>query len=93
MTEVRYLRSPAALTRSVGDQVLLASADRDEVDVLSGTASVVWRLLEEPRTLGGLVEMLSAAYRAPRDVIGVDVRALLEDLVGRGWLERDGEGS
>jgi hypothetical protein len=88
MTGQRYRRSPAALHRTVGHEVLLAEADRDGFDVLPGTAASVWTLLEEPATLPELSHELARTYGTPVERIATDVEPLLDELVRRGWLER-----
>lgn len=87
MTEARFVRSPRALFRSVGAEVLVTAPDREDVDRLSPTAGAVWSLLGEPRTLSTLVDDLADAFGAPRERIAADVRVLVTDLVRRGWVE------
>jgi hypothetical protein len=84
---VRFRQSPAVLSRSAGTEVLLATADRDGVDVLSETAALVWRLLDAPRSLAEVVETLSEMYAAPADEIARDTEALVRDLVQRGLVD------
>jgi Coenzyme PQQ synthesis protein D (PqqD) len=73
-------RGPEILTRDVGDEVLLTSEARSEVDVLKGTAAEVWRLLEEPIVVADLVGLLAEAYSADPAVVEADVDALLARL-------------
>jgi hypothetical protein len=88
MTGQRYRRSPAALHRTVGQEVLLAGTDRDGFDVLPDTAAAVWTLLDEPATLPGLSDELARTYGTPVQRIAADVGPLLDELVRRSWLER-----
>jgi Coenzyme PQQ synthesis protein D (PqqD) len=83
----RFVRSPNVLSRRVGGEVLLAHPSRPEVDRLSDSARAVWTLLEEPDTAPAVVAALSEAYGVPPNQIEADVRALLDDLVQRGWVE------
>jgi hypothetical protein len=83
----RYARSVTTLWRSVGSETLLTAAGRQEVDSLSDTATAVWALLARPRTLDEVVRRLSERYGTSRDTVERDVRALLEQLVVRGWVE------
>ncbi len=50
------------------------------------TALEVLRLVDGARDVDAVVDALAAKFDAPRDVIAVDVRAMLEDLVARGAL-------
>jgi hypothetical protein len=81
-----YVRSSSALSRQVGDETLVTRVDRESLDVLAGTAGHIWRLLEQPRTVAELVEILAGHYRADPERIRRDVDRLLEDLVEREWL-------
>jgi hypothetical protein len=83
----RYARSTATLWRSVGSETLLTASGRQEVDSLSETATAVWDLLARPRTLDDVVRRLAERYGTPSDTVERDVRALLEQLIARRWVE------
>jgi len=83
----RFVRSPGALSRRVGGEVLLAAPGRGDIDRLSDSAGAVWSLLDEPRTMPGVVGSLSEAYGIAPERIAADVEALVDDLVRRGWVE------
>ena len=75
------------LERRFAGEVLLTTQGRDEVDRLVGTAAVVWSLLDEPRSMEGLVDALIEGYGADRAKVEDDVRALFHDLSARGYAE------
>jgi hypothetical protein len=87
--EKGFQRSNTALVRSTGFEVLLASVEREEVDVLSGSAALAWELLAEPTTTSALAVGLAEYYSIPASAIDADVRRLLEDLQSRGWIQED----
>lgn len=87
MRGIRYRRAPQALHRIVGNEVLLAAADRESVDVLPGTAATLWLLLDRPASLESLSEELASIYETPVHRVTADVEPLLDELIGRGWLE------
>jgi len=91
VNDVRYVRNRVALSRSFGDEVLLAMRDRPDVDQLSGTAAEVWRVLGVPSSMSELTSTLADRYGAPRDVIERDVASLLADLTERGLLIQVGD--
>jgi hypothetical protein len=86
MTEPIFARSPVALSRTVGGEILLAAPNRESVDRLSPTAGAVWSLLERPRTMSSLVEELVRTFDAPRARIEADLDILMSDLTSRGWI-------
>jgi Coenzyme PQQ synthesis protein D (PqqD) len=55
--------------------------------MLPGTAATLWILLDKPATLEALSEELAAIYETPTHRVTADVAPLLDELVGRGWLE------
>jgi hypothetical protein len=79
--------SPSTPWRRVGDDILLAPIGRDDFDHLSGTAAVVWSLLDSPRSMDDLVSTLAELYSIPAEGIAGDVQALVADLVGRGAVQ------
>jgi pyrroloquinoline quinone biosynthesis protein D len=50
------------------------------------TALEVLRLVDGARDVDAIIDALAARFDAPRDVIAVDVRAMLDDLATRGAL-------
>jgi hypothetical protein len=89
MTEpdVRYMRSPVAIYRTVGPDVVLARADVPDVDLLEGTAGLAWQLLDAPSTSLDLASALADLYEISVEAIHGAVQALLDDLRDRGWVE------
>lgn len=81
-----FRRSPKALFRRVGADVILATPGREDFDSLSGTAGAAWELLERPHNLGDLVNQLAAVYGMQPQTIVSDVAALVLDLLRREWI-------
>ena len=46
----------------------------------------ILKLLDGSRSVGGVIDALTARFAAPRDVIGGDVKTMLQDLVDKGVL-------
>lgn len=82
----RFAQSGSTPWRRVGDDILLAPAGRDDFDHLSGTAAVLWNLLDTPSTLEVLVASLSELYSVPAESIASDVGAMVADLTRRGAI-------
>jgi len=88
-----FRHAPTALTRSVGEEILVALPEGEDIISLAGTSAEVWRALgEDGRTLPDLVDALAQAYRAAPETLGGDVRALLTDLIERGLVEGPKDG-
>jgi Coenzyme PQQ synthesis protein D (PqqD) len=83
-----YRRSPSALHRTAGPDVM-ATLPRDrEIHVLSGAAVPMWHLLEREASVEDVVTALAEAYATPPATIDPDVRRCLDDLADRGLVER-----
>lgn len=87
LSEGIFRRSPNALFRRVGGDIILATAEREDFDSLSSTASAAWELLDNPKGLDQLVNELAMEYGMQPHSIVSDVAALLLDLLRRGWIE------
>jgi hypothetical protein len=81
-----YSRAAAALWRRVGDEVLVAYPGRPGVQRLSIPASIAWLLLEDPRTVDQLTEVLAAEWASPPDELVEHVKRLLDVLEEHGWV-------
>ena len=72
-------------TEIKGD-ISLFDAERDEVVVLNGTASDIWRLCDGEQTLDQIVELLARAYEREPEDIRTDVVATIDELTAAGFL-------
>ena len=84
---VRFQRSPEALTRRVGAEVLVTTPGDEDVHELSGGAMAVWADLGTPRTLSELVGDLAAAHHTKPAEITEDVEGCLLTLMAFGVVE------
>ncbi len=87
-----FRRAAGVPSRTVADRVIVARPGRDDFDAFTGPAVAVWNLLQEPRTVPEMVEILSWAYDAPPEEVERDVRTLLRDLLDRGAVEGSDDG-
>jgi hypothetical protein len=92
VTTTRLRRAPHVLWRSVGAEVILAEPGRTDFELLSGSGGAVWRALDDPRTLGELIEALAAEHGVEADAIKDDVRQLVHTLSARGLVLEGDEG-
>jgi hypothetical protein len=82
------MRSPAALSRAVGSQVLACLPEWDEVDLLSTSGGVIWKVLAEPRTLSELTARIADEFELRPAHVRGDVRGFVDLLVKRGLVQR-----
>lgn len=79
-------RTEGWLSAWVGEELVMMRADDGTCISLSPTGARTWELLEEPRTLEGLVNELAAEYEAPHDEVRDDVLSFLNRLYGEGGI-------
>lgn len=85
-TSPTFARSERPLWRRVGDHILIADVDGAEVERLSVAASVAWRLLEEPRSLGELTQLLASRFSSEPTDVADHVADIVGTLERRGWI-------
>jgi len=84
-----FRRSPGVVSATVdGDVVLMAPTD-GRCYALRGSAEAVWGLLDEDRTVGGLVEILTERFEVEVLQCTQDVSLLVADMTGAGVVQRD----
>jgi hypothetical protein len=83
----RYRHAPNVLSRSFSGEVLLAAAGHDGMDRLTGGASELWTVLDEPGSLSEVVAILSDVHETLADDLQPQLDGVLSDLVRRGWIE------
>ncbi|MGB8839937.1 MAG: pyrroloquinoline quinone biosynthesis peptide chaperone PqqD [Aliidongia sp.] len=66
-----------------GSWVLLAP---ERLFVPDEPAVAILKLVDGVRTLGAIIDDLTARFDAPRDLIAGDVRAMLSDLAAKGAI-------
>ena len=69
--------------------VAVYAAARDEVMVLSESASDIWRLLDGVRSEQQIVEAVAAQYAVPPESVASDISAMLASFRESGLLESD----
>lgn len=83
-------RRPLA-SRAAGQETLLSDPENGKVHFFNPTAALVWDCCDGQTTAEQCVCRLRAAFAIPDEAdVAADVRAVIDDLKGRGLLERDG---
>ena len=84
----RYRRVEGLPFQRLGEEMLVVAPRARDVHMLSPTAASVWELLEQPVEEEEIVERLMEGYDVTKSRARKDVAALIEDLVGKGLVER-----
>ena len=75
----------------VGDQTMMMSVSQGKYFALEETAQRIWELIEEPRSVGQIVEALVAEYDVPEQQCAAEVEGFLADLLGNGLAVDTGD--
>ncbi len=86
MAADRLRRAPDSLSRIVGDDLYLTGPDRPDFDVLTGSATAIWRALEDGPTLEELVGAMARTHDAQPPAIEAEVGRFVDELRARGWV-------
>jgi hypothetical protein len=78
--------SPHILETDVNGDTSLYNPRTEQVTILNGTASDIWRLADGSHTLDEMTELLASAYRTSPEQIAGDVEAAVSDFVKAGLL-------
>jgi hypothetical protein len=85
-SERRLCRAGDWLSATIGDEMVMMSAETGLYLGLSGTGSRIWELLEAPLSLDMLCEKLSVEYDVVPDQAKHDVAEFIDELVRHGAL-------
>ena len=78
--------SRTQLSTALGDEVVILGLNDEVYYGLDGAGARMWNLLQTPRTIGELVELLSAEFEVTRERLESDLQALLDVLLEKGLV-------
>ena len=82
-----YRRNKDVLTAEVDGELVMMSMQAGNYYSIGGIGTLVWALLDQPRSLGELVEAVVADYDVQRERAATDVVAFIEELTGLNLIE------
>lgn len=86
--EATVRRDPRVPFQEIQGQAVIVVPARRQMHDLNEVATFVWRALEERRTLSELVGAVCEEFDVEQGRAEEDLRALLEELDGKGLLVR-----
>lgn len=75
------------LETEVGDDISLYDPTKEQVSVLNGTASDIWRLADGTRTVDEITALIAASYDVRPEAIAEDVVRTVGELSEAGLLQ------
>jgi Coenzyme PQQ synthesis protein D (PqqD) len=83
-----YRQADEISVERVDDDLCLYLGATNDVAVLNRTAAQIWELAGSGASVDDIVSELAAVYDEPADELVGEVRRVLEELAGRGFLVR-----
>ena len=87
---MRYRRNAAVLSAEVDDDVVALQADRGFAYGMEDVTAAVWRVLEQPRSVDELVELMREQFDVGKAECRADLTELLDEMSREGLIEKDG---
>jgi hypothetical protein len=80
-------RSDALLSNNLGDDVVMMDIEQGAYYGMEGVAARIWKLTEEPVSVGELCNRLTTEYEISPEKCQQEVTGFLGDLVNRNIVE------
>jgi hypothetical protein len=75
----------------IGDQTLMMSVDQGKYYSVDATAGRIWDLIEHPRSIKGIVDLLTEEYDVSAEDCEHQVKAFVGELIANGLaVEHEG---
>lgn len=85
----RFRPSTDAVTKPLGGEVVLVQLRRNRIYTLNQTGARLWELLEQGHDLQRAREQMLLEFEVGEEQLREEIRALVDELVKAGLLERD----
>jgi hypothetical protein len=84
-------RNDALMSAPIDREIVFLNQSTDSYVALDDIGRRIWDLLERPRRLEELVDLLAQEFEAPRETIRSDLVSFLEELEGEGIVSVDAQ--
>ena len=87
-----FVRSQSVVARVVAGETLIVPVrakvgDLASIYTFNGTGTLIWKLLESPRTISDMAEAVAAEYEVEFAQAEQDVREFVEEMKNAGLVE------
>jgi hypothetical protein len=84
-------QKPDYRLEALDDELLLYHPNQTTIMYCNTTASLVWQMCDGERTIGEIIDLLSAAYEQSEAVIKQDVISVLDEFCRHGAVAMSNE--
>ena len=85
---MRFARNPNLVAADMDGDMVMMSIEHGTYFGLTGIAPQIWEALEQPKSVGELVQELLPQFDVSADVLRSDIDAFLNDMHQNGLLHR-----
>lgn len=85
---MHYKRTEKALATPVDDELVMFDSESGRYYGLNEVATAIWELLEQPRSIEGLIEILTNEFEVSAETCRQEVEGFLAQLLKRGLVEQ-----
>ncbi len=82
--ELIVTRGPGLIEAEADGELIGLHIDNGTCYAFNGTATRVWKMIEEPKSLAEICAILGQEFDVDPDICEAEVRDLLDDLAGEG---------
>lgn len=82
----QFIRNPGQTFAKIDDEIVMLNIEKGEYYSLNTTASRIWSLLCEPKSVDVLVQKLSSEYEVLFDDCRIDVLDCIKELNTKGLI-------
>ena len=86
--EKTYRRKAETISGRLDDQLVMMDIDKGKYFSMNPVATRIWELLEEPRTMDGLCDILTEEYDVDPDRCKQEVGELIDKMKELGLVNR-----
>ena len=86
-SSTEYRRNEDILAASVDGELVMMSIQAGNYYTIGGIGTLIWELLDQPRTLDELADAVMAEYDVERARCAADVTAFVDKLLGLNLIE------
>lgn len=78
---MKFVRSQDLIATELDDDTVMMSIETGAYYGLSGSGTLIWELLEVPRTKAEVIAALQERYDVSLDALQADVEAFIDDML------------
>lgn len=84
----KITRHPDMLSAEIGGEAVMMSIEKGAYFGLNPIATRIWDLIEQPRSIAELIEVITSEYEVSNEQCAADVQEFTADMITRGLAQQ-----